>query len=112
LEAIYYELKVNCKFDTKTSVLVEMLSLSSPVAKFASKHRRSFGDSVLFQVHYVLTAGILLTFVFIYCAKDFIGDPIRCMYSKSLPEDARKLIETFCYINGLYTVQNPEGSII
>ncbi|XP_014478015.1 PREDICTED: innexin inx7-like [Dinoponera quadriceps] len=58
-------------------------------------------DNIVFRLHYRVTFLLLLGASILVSSKQFIGEHIRCIADKDLPE---KVIETFCFFTSTYTV--------
>lgn len=61
-------------------------------------------DNSVYRLHYRATTVILLACSILVTAKQFFGDPIKCMHKQGtrVPED---LLNTFCWIHTTYSVE-------
>ena len=60
-------------------------------------------DNATFRLHYKFTFGLLCLASFLQTAKQYFGDPIDCKVDNKWKDD-KDIINTFCWINGTYTL--------
>ncbi|XP_054712216.1 innexin inx2-like [Uloborus diversus] len=60
-------------------------------------------DNAVFQLHYKVTAPILIVFSLLVTSKQHIGDPIECISKDDIPE---KVLNTYCWIHATFSVEN------
>lgn len=60
-------------------------------------------DNHVFQLHYRVTAVLLLCCAGLIGAKQHFGDPIDCITRDDIPND---LMDTYCWIHATFTLPN------
>ncbi|CAG0903738.1 unnamed protein product, partial [Cyprideis torosa] len=69
------------------------------------KVSRVHTDSPVFRLHYSITVMILLAFSLIVTTRQYVGNPIDCIYTHNskLTDD---VVNTYCWIHSTYTVKS------
>lgn len=62
-------------------------------------------DNAIFKLHYRFTVAVLVVFSILVTTKQYFGDPINCDTSESTKKIRQEVVETFCWINGTYTLR-------
>lgn len=63
-------------------------------------------DNNVFRLHYPVTVLLIFAFCLMVTIKQYVGDPIKCAHSTTLPND---LVDTFCWIHTTFTVPSTFG---
>lgn len=63
--------------------------------------RKPIIENFAFKLHYQLTVTLLLAAVILVCARDYIGESIRCMADAGIPTP---LIEKYCFFMATFTI--------
>lgn len=63
--------------------------------------RKPIIENFAFKLHYQLTVTLLLVAVILVCARDYIGESIRCMADAGVPTP---LIEKYCFFMATFTI--------
>ncbi|KAL4718314.1 hypothetical protein ACJJTC_018084, partial [Scirpophaga incertulas] len=58
-------------------------------------------ENIAFRLHYQMTVTILLAFVVLVCAREYIGDHIRCISDQGIPPN---VIQTYCFFMATFTI--------
>jgi hypothetical protein len=65
--------------------------------------RRINTDGFVFKLHYRATVCIILVFCLMVAARQYVGDPIKCIHGKDLPHD---VIDTFCWVHATFSIKS------
>lgn len=69
--------------------------------KTAIKIREVLLDNEIFQLHYRVTAVLLLACAGLVASKQHFGDPIECITRDDVPN---KIMNTYCWIHSTFTL--------
>ena len=58
-------------------------------------------DSSIFRLHYTVSVAFMLGFSIIVTTRQYVGNPIDCVFTKDIPED---VLNTYCWIHSTYTI--------
>ena len=58
-------------------------------------------DSSVFRLHYTVSVAFMLAFSMIVTTRQYVGNPIDCVFTKDIPED---VLNTYCWIHSTYTI--------
>lgn len=87
-------------------MVLQVVGALAAVAKV--NYSRTLVDSVTARLHYQWSTTFCLLCAAMVIAKDYIGDPISCMQHGG---DAKKYINTFCWITSTFTINSTNGGI-
>ena len=58
-------------------------------------------DSSVMRLNYTVSIAILLGCSIIVTTRQYVGNPIDCVFTKDIPED---VLNTYCWIHSTYTI--------
>ncbi|KAI5731644.1 hypothetical protein M8J77_013722 [Diaphorina citri] len=78
-----------------------MLELFGDIKHILSSQSNCQIDGLILKLHYRVTCAILLGACITLAARQFVGNPISCIFSPEIPEE---VFNTYCWIHSTYTV--------
>jgi hypothetical protein len=69
-------------------------------------YRGNTTSGLVFKMHYRATVCIILIFCLMVSTRQYVGDPIKCIHNKDLPQE---VINTFCWIHSTFSVKSAFG---
>jgi hypothetical protein len=81
---------------------VNMLEVFNQLKSFFT-FRRITSEGLVFKLHYRATMCIILGFCLMVAARQYVGDPIKCIHGKDLPNE---VINTFCWVHSTFSVKS------
>ncbi|KAF0289299.1 Innexin inx2 [Amphibalanus amphitrite] len=64
-------------------------------------------DNNVFRLHYKGTTALLLVCCLLVTSKQYLGDPIDCIFDGVKDKEKGKAMDTYCWIHSTFTVQVP-----
>lgn len=78
-----------------------MLELFGDIKHILSSQSNCQIDGLILKLHYRVTCAILVGACITLAARQFVGNPISCVFSPEIPEE---VFNTYCWIHSTYTV--------